>query len=80
MKSVSIAEAKAHLSELIDQVVAGESVQITRRGKPVAEISPVSAARMPVDVGALRAATQSMPMQDEPAADFIRRMRGEARY
>jgi antitoxin (DNA-binding transcriptional repressor) of toxin-antitoxin stability system len=36
---VSVAEAKAKLSELLTRVEAGESVTITRRGKPVAVLS-----------------------------------------
>jgi prevent-host-death family protein len=35
---VSVAQAKAHLSELLNRVEAGEEVIITRRGKPVARI------------------------------------------
>jgi len=37
-------EAKARLSELIDQVLAGTEVVITRRGRPVARIVPERAA------------------------------------
>ena len=32
MKSVGLAEAKAHLSALLDAVEAGDEVVITRRG------------------------------------------------
>lgn len=38
MSTVSIAEAKNHLSELIARVQAGEEVFVTRRGKPVARL------------------------------------------
>lgn len=38
MRTVSVADAKAHLSELIDRVAAGERLVITRRGKPVMEL------------------------------------------
>lgn len=31
MKTVSLAEAKAHLSELVEEATTGESVCITRR-------------------------------------------------
>jgi hypothetical protein len=34
MDAVNLAEAKAHLSELVDRVEAGDSIDITRRGKP----------------------------------------------
>ena len=44
MGSVSIADAKAHLSELVERASGGETVQITRRGKPVAQIVAANAA------------------------------------
>jgi prevent-host-death family protein len=34
MDSISIAEANADLSEIVDRAASGEAVQITRRGKP----------------------------------------------
>ena len=34
MTNISLADAKAHLSELVDRVEAEESIDITRRGKP----------------------------------------------
>ncbi len=80
MRRVSIAEAKAHLSELIDQVRAGEPVEITRRGKPVATLQATAPALKKVDAAALRAITDKMTMQSEDAGAFIRRMRDENRY
>ena len=40
MKSVGLAEAKAHLSALLDAVEAGDEVVITRRGQAVARLIP----------------------------------------
>lgn len=40
MEQVQIAEAKAHLSALIERVEAGEEIIIARRGKPVARLIP----------------------------------------
>ena len=80
MRSVNLAEAKAHLSELVERAAAGESVCITRRGKPVAQLSAVGTPRKRIDVAALRAMTDAMPMQQESAGDFIRRIRDEDRY
>jgi prevent-host-death family protein len=37
-KNVSIAEAKAHFSECVKEAEAGDSIVITRRGKPIAAI------------------------------------------
>ena len=40
MKRVQIAEAKAHLSALVERVDSGEEIVISRRGKPVARLVP----------------------------------------
>ena len=42
MKKVSVAEAKAQLSSLLDEVEHGEAVTITRHNVPVAEIRAVA--------------------------------------
>ncbi len=41
MTTASISEAKAKLSALLDRVKAGESITITDRGVPVAQIIPL---------------------------------------
>ncbi|MDH5537848.1 MAG: type II toxin-antitoxin system prevent-host-death family antitoxin [Rhizobacter sp.] len=46
MKSVSIAEAKSTLSELIDQLAVGEEVVITRHGQAVARLLPAPRTRL----------------------------------
>jgi prevent-host-death family protein len=43
MSTVGSFEAKTKLAELLDKVEAGETVTITRRGKPVAQLVPVKA-------------------------------------
>ena len=40
MKSVGCYEAKTHLPRLLGQVEKGETITITRRGKPIARIVP----------------------------------------
>ena len=90
MDAISLAEAKAHLSELIDRVEAGEEIcitrrgkpvaRITRRGKPVAQIVPANTPRKPVDLKALQALTSTMPKQSESARKSIRKMRDDERY
>lgn len=44
MKTIGAFDAKTHLSDLLEQVSHGETFLITRRGKPVASLSPVTAA------------------------------------
>jgi prevent-host-death family protein len=51
--TVNIAEAKAKLSALIDQALAGEEVVLARAGKPIARIVPL-ARREPRRPGLLR--------------------------
>lgn len=40
MTHYSVAEAKNHLPKLLDRMLAGEEVVITRRGKPIARLAP----------------------------------------
>ncbi len=80
MRNVKIVDAKANLSKLIERAAAGDTVRITRRGKPVAQITAVQAPRKRIDVSALRVLTEGMPMQRESARDFVRRLRDEDRY
>jgi len=80
MKTVNLADAKAHLSELVERARTGETVRITRRGKPVAQITGIQSPRKPIDFAALKALTDRMPMQKESAGDFIRRMRDTDRH
>jgi prevent-host-death family protein len=75
---VNVAEAKAHLSELVARAEAGETIQISRRGKPVAQLTSLTPARAPIDVAALRALTDSMP--DCGVDSTVLTMRDEARY
>ena len=80
MKRVNLAEAKARLSELVARAASGEPICITRRGKAVAQISAVASPKKRILAAELRAVTDRMPMQREPAAEFVRRMRDEDRY
>lgn len=80
MDSINLADAKAHLSELVERAAAGEAVRITRRGKPVAQITAVDQPRKQVELPMLRALTATMPRQPEGARDLVRRMRDEDRY
>jgi len=43
--SVSTVEAKTHLSRLLQEVQDGSSITITKRGKPVARLVPISEER-----------------------------------
>jgi prevent-host-death family protein len=77
MVTVSLVEAKARLSELLDQVEGGEQVVITRHGKPVANISPVVKAKQPIpSMAEFRA---KMPKLKETLSESLRKDREEQR-
>jgi prevent-host-death family protein len=80
MSTITLADAKAHLSELVDRVEAGETIDITRRGKPVARLTAVAKSRKPIDAARLRSLTETIPAQTESAADLVRSMRDGDRY
>jgi prevent-host-death family protein len=48
--SVGAYEAKTHLSQLLDRVEGGETITITRHGKPVARLVPVAGETAQPDV------------------------------
>ena len=80
MGSVNLADAKARLSELVDRVEAGDTIDITRRGRPVARLTAVARPRKRIDLAMLEALTAAMPPQDERASDLVRSMRDGDRY
>ena len=65
MSDVTLADAKAQLSELIERVLRGEEVTITRRGKPVARLVGIERKPKPIDFEALRALRESLPQETE---------------
>lgn len=78
-RAVSVAEAKAHLSELLKAVEMGETIEITRRGRPIASLAPVQTRPRPVDIAWVDRATAGMENSDVSAVDVVRTLR-DARY
>ena len=78
MKSMSIKDARANFSALLDQVEAGDELVLIRRGKAVARIVPphVRGRRLP-KLGALRA---SLTVTGQPLSREVRRGRDRERY
>jgi prevent-host-death family protein len=81
MSVYSIAQAKDHLSKLIDEALGGEDVTITRHGKPVVDLRParaVGAGRWSSElIDEIAARAKSLPSLGDNAADIVRRMRDE---
>ena len=78
MQTVTLAEAKAQLSRLLEQVEAGEEITITKRGRPVVRLVAAIPVRQQLPSLVEFRAQQSEQM--ESAGDFIRRLRDTDRY
>ena len=79
MQTVNVADAKAHLSEILDRVEAGGEVVITRRGQPIAKLSAVNKPKKPIDFAPLDALRTRQPLAKTSSVRLTRRMR-EQRY
>ncbi len=80
MANHSVAEAKSHLSELIDRALKGEDVVITRHGHPVVELKPVCPPPRRIteaEIEWLRKHRIPRSGDTEDAATLVRRMRDE---
>jgi prevent-host-death family protein len=64
----------------VDRVEAGESIDITRRGKPVAKLTAVAIPSKRIDATMLQALTATMKLQEQDAAAVVRSMRDGDRY
>ena len=79
MSTVSIREAREHLSDLVAAAERGEAVTITRRGKKVARLVPLAAkkSRGLPDLSEFRA---SIKVKGRSLTDELLAMRREERY
>ncbi len=68
MSTVSVREAKTHLSRLLQQVEAGEEVVITRAGEPVARLVAIGP-KLPREAGRLKHAVEIGEDFDAPLPD-----------
>jgi prevent-host-death family protein len=70
MRSIQASEAKTHFLRLLDEVERGESVTITRHGKPVARVIPerafdnVRRAQAAASILAIRDRTKPVSLQE----------------
>lgn len=78
MATVTLVEAKAHLSELLDRVESGEEVTITRHGKPSAKLTAAAKKnKKPLDLKRLAELRASLPPWSTPSVEIIRQLRDE---
>jgi antitoxin (DNA-binding transcriptional repressor) of toxin-antitoxin stability system len=81
MSSYPIAKAKEQLSRLIDEALAGETVTITRHGKPVVELRAFEVAPKQQSsahlIDEIAARAKLRPWLGKSAVDLLREMRDE---
>jgi prevent-host-death family protein len=65
MANVSIRDLRNHGGDVVDRAARGEAVTITRAGKPVAELRPVS--RQPLAAESVLARWRRLPAVDPVA-------------
>ena len=75
MHAVSLAKAKAHLSELLNTVESGEEVIITRHGRPVARVLPASPIKQMLPLQRLAELRQQVPARQGSSAELLRELR-----
>jgi len=75
MRNISLAKAKAHLSELLNTVEAGEEIIITRHGRAVARVSPPEKQKQAFPLKRLAALRKEVPAWTEPSANLVRQFR-----
>ena len=79
MSSYSVAEANNNLPKLLDRMLAGEAVTITRRGVPIARLEPAQDSiptPKAVDLDWFRR-VRAKPTDGLNAVDLVRQMRDE---
>ena len=74
-KIINIHEAKTHLSRIVDEVAAGGEVIIAKAGKPMARLSPITAAVKTKKLGLLKGKIRvpddfNAPLPGELLAEF----------
>jgi len=77
MGTVTLAQAKTHLSQLLEEVETGEEVVITRRGIPIAKLSAVESPKKPFR--SLVDFRRRLPAWRKPSAVLVRDLRDEGR-
>ena len=80
MDQIGAYEAKTHLPRLLDRVARGESLTITRHGKPVARLVPVAGDRARAKEAAARIVERRKHLKRAPLADLIATIHEGHRY
>jgi prevent-host-death family protein len=68
--NITVSEAKAHFAELLKRAEAGETVIVTRHGKPVARIEGIEVPKTLPRIGALKGQIEIADDFDAPLEAF----------
>jgi prevent-host-death family protein len=88
MRSIGVRELRQHASRYIEEVAAGESIEITDRGRPVARLVPltgdpwhdlVSAGDVVLAAGPLKAEDITPATYPHSASETLEQMRRDER-
>ena len=80
MEMIGAYEAKTHLAKLLERVVRGEHLTITRHGKPVAQLIPVTADRQRAQQAAARIVERRRHLKKAPLAELMATIHEGHRY
>ena len=80
MERIGASDARRHLSRLLDRVARGESLTITRHGKPVARLVPLTGDRDRAKEAAARILERRRRLKRVPIADLIATIRKGHRH
>ena len=78
MNKFSVADAKAHFSEILMDAEQGIEVLITRHGTPIARLSGLGKPKRALNLQPVDAFRASLKPSGEKAVDLVRRMRDGA--
>lgn len=80
MEQIGAYEAKTHLPRLLDRVARGESLTITRHGRPVARLVPVAGEHDLAQEAAARIVERRRHLERVPLADLMATLHEGHRY
>ena len=77
MKKVSVREAREKIGSLLDAVCAGENIVITRRGKPVAQLTNIDTGDSRIQFPDRTSFRKQISSSEMSSEELIRNMRDE---
>ena len=80
METIGAYEAKTHLAKLLERVGRGEHLIITRHGKPVAQLIPVTSDRQQAQQAAARIVERRRHLKKAPLPELIATIHEGHRY